>query len=270
MTDRNPPALEDVFRTLDRWRHLPAYRLEPNLAPFFGLFLCDILRECLETKLGTRPIIIPEFPLHKGVLFKKTCTEADERGAFGEGDDNHLSVNVDYIVFSQPLDKVYLVELKTDMASVRDKQIKYLKKAREADFDDLLKGLIKICETTAYKQKYIHLLHHLESIKLVTPLNIEDGKLYEKTFPKIERGWTKVFQCNPNLENSPLEKDVVYITPTGNTDKLKEAGFHEIGFECVAETVWKRGGIGREFAYYLRKWIEPAGVADPRKFRAVP
>ena len=38
MTGRNPPALDDIFRTLDRWRHLPAYRLEPTLAPFFGSF----------------------------------------------------------------------------------------------------------------------------------------------------------------------------------------------------------------------------------------
>ncbi len=59
-----PPALEDVFRTLDRWRHLPAYRLEPNLAPFFGLFLRDILRETVCPTIDEGSAVIPEFPLH--------------------------------------------------------------------------------------------------------------------------------------------------------------------------------------------------------------
>ncbi len=267
MTCRNPPALEDVFRTLDRWRHLPAYRLEPNLAPFFGLFLRDILHRCMETE--THPIIIPEFPLHKGVLSKKDCTEADEGNALEEGKDNNLSVNVDYAVFSQSLEVVYLVELKTDSASIRNKQIEYLKKAECTDFKNFLQGIDKICRTTRHIQKYIHLLYNLKSIGFVDFPGSEIEVSYEKIFPEFMSDMKGLIQCNPAIEKSPKIK-IIFITPTGHTESIKKAGFNEIGFDRVADIVWKRGGIGREFAYYLRKWIEPAGAADPRRFRAVP
>ena len=262
MTDR-PPALEDVFRTLDRWRHLPAYRLEPNLAPFFGLFLRDILHRCMETE--THPIIIPEFPLHKGVLLKENCTKADEGSALEEGKDNNLSFNVDYIVFSRSLEKVYFVELKTDSASIRSKQIKYLKKAKCTNFDDILKGITKICETTAHKQKYIHLLHHLGAIGLVTFQGDKKEKLYEMTFPKVRSGWTNTFQYKLSPITCSLETEIVYITPTGNDEILNGTGFKKIGFRDVIAAVKGRGDLGRLFACYLDEWIEPAGIRDPRQ-----
>ena len=55
-----------LFNILDSWRHLPGYRLEGRLAPFFELFLLDMLGKCLDVEL--HPVVIPEFPLRKGTL----------------------------------------------------------------------------------------------------------------------------------------------------------------------------------------------------------
>ena len=69
---------------MNAWRHLPGYRLEGRLAPFFELFLLDVLGECLDVEL--HPVVIPEFPLRKGTL---------------DGNNgSNQSYNVDYVAFS--------------------------------------------------------------------------------------------------------------------------------------------------------------------------
>ncbi len=271
MTDRNPPALEDVFRTLDRWRHLPAYRLEPNLAPLFGFFLHDILREALI--IETDSTIIPEFPLRLGTLYGDNETCSKNSGM-------NQSVKVDYMVFERDKGKVYFVELKTDDGSFDKKQCRHPYKAKNCvNFNCLLCGIVEMCKITDQRAKYVHLLCNLREVNLIAISDKAVGELYKLSHKENATGWSKELRCvAPSMRTSP-KVEIVYITPSGNTvcetkgekiKTLKEVGFHEIGFDCVAETVWKRGGIGREFAYYLRKWIEPAGVADPRKFRAVP
>ena len=37
------PTIERVFELLDRWRHLPAYKLEPRADIFFALYLPEVL-----------------------------------------------------------------------------------------------------------------------------------------------------------------------------------------------------------------------------------
>ena len=251
MTDRNPPALDDIFRTLDRWRHLPAYRLEPTLAPFFGLFLRDVLSEvyCIGDEL--HPTIIPEFPLPiKG--------------------EKSLSNKVDYAAFSCSQKKVYFVELKTDSGSIREEQIKYLKSAKGRNFQCLLKDILKISKASRgiYIQKHAHLLHLLRDVYLV---DYNDGNLYEIAFRKRRQGWKDCIERieqhvdNENGKYKKVDIQIVYITPTGNTELLRKTGFCEIGFDCVADIVAALGGFGPMFAYYLKRWKSQAGEIDPRK-----
>ena len=266
MTDQNLPVLKDVFRTLDCWWHLPAYRLEPALQPFFGLFLRDILRECLE--IDTHPAIIPEFPLRKDSL-PKCATSVIENGHDSEKEEKtNLSVNVDFLAFSPSLESAHFVELKSDSGSINDGQINYLKRAKEANFYDLLKGVCEICKTTNQKQKYVHLLHHLEEIGLICFPAAQKENLYKRTFPKCVSGWSKAFDCGPHIKISPSSRSVIYITPTGNTDKLCKAGFREISFQEIADVVQKREDFGQMFACYLRMWTGKAGTKDPRDIRS--
>ena len=43
--------IEQVFELLDRWRHLPAYRLEPRIDVFLGLYLRDVLTARIGSEL---------------------------------------------------------------------------------------------------------------------------------------------------------------------------------------------------------------------------
>ena len=252
MTDRNHPALEDVFRTLDRWRHLPAYRLEPNLAPFFGLFLPDILgigrEDCA---------IIPEFPLRKGTL----CGEHIE--------GKNQSVKTDYVVISKDSNIIYFVELKTDDDSFDEKQLEYLRRAKIVGPCCLVEAIREVCLATISKKKYAHLLFLLADASIVKIHNT--GEL-EKAIcePKLSSGqkWKNVFKYDVVVKDRSWTSEIVYITPTGNCPQ--ENYLTNLDFYKVADMVENRGQFGLLFANYLRKWIEPAGTADPRRFRAVP
>lgn len=241
-------SVSQIFNLMDRWRHLPGFRLEGRLAPFFELFLQHILAESLDVVI--HPVVIPEFPLRKGSLL-------------GENGRNQ-SYNVDYAAFSDDRKKAFLVELKTDMSSIDDGQKKYLINARDKGIATLVCGILKICGSKGIRKrsKYVHLLHHLAILELV---KIPDrDKLYQKTFPAPTRGWTDAFRrVEPVVRNTLECTQVIYILPVCQKDD-PELGIRYIDFGEVANIVQKRGELGYLFGTYLRQWIPPAGGRDPR------
>ena len=80
--------LNRALKTLDEWRHLPAYQLERRVDIFLGLLLPDILEAKFELQ-NNHMKVIPEFPLHKGLI-----VNADD-----EDGEDHQSVKVDFSVF---------------------------------------------------------------------------------------------------------------------------------------------------------------------------
>ena len=243
-----------LFNLMDAWRHLPGCRLEGRLAPFFELFLLDVLGECLDVEL--HPVVIPEFPLRKGTL---------------DGENAHAkpnqSYNVDYVAFSMDRREAFLVELKTDMSSVDDDQKRYLCKAREKGLGEFVSGVIEICTATEKATKYVHLLHLLASLKLVS---ISDpDKLHQLTFPKRRRGWTVAFGgVEPTVEGELDHTRIIYIQPReaiGESTNTKcDKHIEYIYFRDVAEIVQRFGDIGSVFAHYLRKWTKDPGRRYPR------
>ena len=238
-----------MFNILDAWRHLPGYRLEGRLAPFFELFLLDVLGECLNG-VKLHPVIIPEFPLRKGTL------DCDN--------DSNQSYNVDYVAFSQNRETVFLVELKTDMGSRRPEQDKYLLDARQEPFRYFVLGAMQLARASKQKPKYLHLMHLLSDLELVSIKN--GANLYHLTYPKPRPGWNKAFdsvQLVESWESTETKSKVVYIQPVCEKDD-PEHGTRYIGFSEVADTVQQRGELGYLFANYLRQWTCPAGGDDPR------
>jgi hypothetical protein len=235
--------LAQLFAILDAYRNLPAYKLEPRADPFFALFLPPVLSSHLGVEL--HPTIIPEFPLRRGTLWGENTEAAS------------ASVKVDYIAFSKDCSQGYLVELKTDAASRRDKQDDYLKDAQRVGLRALINGVLQICLDTSSHSlpKYVHLLHELEKLGLVA---IPDA-VYEHVFPEPRRGAKAALGTVRNLvsiDAAPLE--IIYIQP-GSDEHHRYITFDEF-----ASRVADQGEVGRVFAAYLRKWVVKAGAGDPR------
>ena len=243
--------LDEIFGLMDRWRHLPFYRLEPRVAPYFALFLRDIL----ETKFDVdiHPTIIPEFPLRLGSL---GILKQDRKGS------NDQSVKVDYAAFSLDLQTVYLVELKTDDGSFDETQYRNLCAAKATGLHCLLSGILKICRKSNKKRKYVHLLHMLRELSLITNLD----KVYDYTFTRktgCKQGWTREIGNVRVSDSIPSRPSivVVYITPT--MEICRKNDLKSIEFCEVAKIVENRGRLGETFAKYIRKWTEPAGATRP-------
>jgi hypothetical protein len=237
------PDLAQLFAILDAYRNLPAYKLEPRADPFFALFLPRVLSGHLGVKLHAT--IIPELPLRRGTLWPE------------DKDSPSKSVKVDYIAFNADCSQGYLIELKTDAASRRDKQDDYLKDARRVGLRALIDGVLTICQDTSSHSlpKYVHLLHALEKLGLVA---VPDA-VYDLAFPEPQRGVTAALREVRNLvrvDAAPLE--ILYIQPGGDEDH------RHITFDEFASRVEDQGPVGKVFAVYLRKWVVKAGVGDPR------
>lgn len=242
MTANDSPTVGDVFDLLNRWRHLPFYSLETRAAPFFAIFLRDVLR----TRFGTEmhEIVIPEFPLRIG--------------------ESNLSNNVDYVAFSKDERTVFLVELKTDMGSKRPEQDKYLCKAQDEEFSLLVQGVRELAKASNSKQKYVHLLHELSKTGFVCMTD----ELYKKSFCRVVRGWTEAINGLKIKEQKCSKTKVVYIQPKpdpNTTNDTKEKyDFKYIYFKEVANIVQRHGDLGCMFANFLRQWVKEAGSPNPK------
>ena len=250
MERKESPAISDVFGLLNSWRNLPSYKLELRTAPYFAIFLQDILSVSLGREI--HPVVIPEFPLRLGGSKNCKTSKAGE----------NQSKNVDYVAFSENMDVFYLVELKTDMGSIVREQEDYLLEARSGCFRQLLRGVVEISKHSTSKNKYVHLLHQLSRLGLIS---IPD-QLYEKSFPTPKAGWSKVL-CKISEEMESMEYqpqvEVVYIQP--REGKAKEE-FEYIYFNQVADIVQTRSDLGAIFANYLRQWTTDAGSNHLKKF----
>ncbi len=244
MSTPQPRSLADLFRLLDRWRHLPAYRLEPRADPFFALFLPDVLSKHLGHPL--HPVLIPEFPLRIASLPHTDAVASN------------LSVKVDYAVFSSDGRYVYLVELKTDQASRRDQQDAYLAAAAAIDFNVLVDGVLALCTATSSRSfpKYLHLLHRLVLLGFV---DVPDA-VYQLALPRPQRGLKEAIRSiRSTVPPDGPQTRVLYIQP--EPDETHPC----ISFAQFAEAIEHEGEIGQLFALHLRSWTHAAGSADPRE-----
>ena len=246
------PTIERIFELLDRWRHLPTYQFERRTDIFFALFLPEVLRAHLleqNCSIEINPTLIPEFPIKKK-------------------SSNH-SKKADYLALSKDEKRAFLIELKTDMASRREEQDAYLKKAAERGLCCLVKDVLKICRATDKKAKYVHFLDDLSQLGLVEHVDgkmkcsEELDKLHKIAIRKRRRGFAKVLGHVVPAKISP-EVSVIYIQPRPCTGSRSP---DTIDFEKFARTIESGGSekIRSLFAFYLRRWVEKeAGFLDPR------
>ena len=223
--DMDDPRIDRIFDLLDRWRHLPAYQLERRADIFFGLFLPDVLdHHLLPRDLAVNPRLIPEFPLGQ------TATKRSDKA--------------DYLALSKDGRHAFLIELKTDIGSLRDSQNRYLATAVERGMTKLLhdvKSMAKARNLRA-RRKYFHLLQAIADLSLMElPAELEE---------KIYGDAHGVYECidDINISHTVCQLEVIYVLPKA------EDGKDCIDFATFAGVVEKRGELGRRFAKSLLEW----------------
>ena len=236
--------IERVLHLLDRWRHLPAYQLERRADVLFALYLPEVL----EKRFGASNLrLIPEFPIRKSLLRAYS------------NDTTFQSINVDFLAVAranndEPAGRAFLVELKTDMASRNDEQVRDLGQAVEVGLRELVLGVIDICFATNQKSKYVHLLHLLSECKL--PIEYDEALFpvkpgYKKRLEGIQTRVKRTSSADwPSLE-------LVYVQPKN----------HVIDFNEFADAIEKGAadGMRHTFASHLRQWAAiDAGEPDPK------
>ena len=219
------PRIECVFDLLDKWRNLPAYQLERRADIYFALFLPDVLDHYLRPRdLAVNPRLIPEFPIRQ-----KTTKRSDK---------------ADYFALSKNGKRAFLIELKTDIGSLRDTQKQYLATAVDRGMTQLLcdvKSMAKARKLRA-RRKYFHLLQAISDLGLMElPPELKD-KIYGDA-----RG---VYQCIDDIDisHTVCQLEVIYVLPKANGQK------DCIYFATFAGVVDKQGELGRRFATSLLEW----------------
>lgn len=252
--------INELFDRLDSWRHLPKFQLERHADIFFSFYLPEVLEENLGFKVS--PTLIPEFPLK-------------------QEETNH-SNNIDYFAVSSDGTKAILIELKTDMNSFREKQLKYLRDAQTnihknvkgVRFNVLLHDLLRILGTTKHRPKYYHLLKCLAKKDLLEiPENIKKH-VQNKNFRDImtaSRGKElicKIDRCYvvfvlPRQLNSNQLADVKKYFPNYSKDDrpISFITFDEFGTVVLEQD----DPFSKRFAQSLNEWTIQAGEMAPRK-----
>ena len=203
--------IENLFDLLDDWRCLPSYQLERRADIFFALHLDIISRKLLEIEID---LIIPEFPIRIGDISIKNP-------------QLNKSFKIDYLLYSKKSQKVFFIELKTDLLSLREKQDWYLESASKIKVSGLINGLIKIYEATKQKTKYDKLLEKLEIINWIER---ENNTIY-------------------NL-NCEIEPKVIYIQPLNPDGKKNVISFDNI-ISALSES---EDILTKRFIKSLEKW----------------
>ena len=229
------PTINDVFDQLDRDRHLAGYRLEERASPFFKLFLPEVMKEYITP---VNPLIIPELPFLK------------------EGDTNR-SPKVDFFALSDDGTHAFFIELKTDMNSERSEQDTDLEAATERSMFDILSDLTSIAQASdkQSRQKYFHLLHNLECLKLIKM----DHTLKSVMFAENSQGVYDLIKAI-EVKGSGLYPEIIYILPRTHDIPSSKV----ITFEQFAEAIKGCGEIGARFAKSLLEWARiDAGTQPP-------
>lgn len=148
-------GVQDLFKQLVDWRHLPAYSVERRLDFLFGLTLNEILGSQFNSRF--QHPVIPEFPLKSP-------------------GSNH-STKVDFLAMSYKGKKrtIYLVELKTDRESCDEDQLEnYVSRKREFEKcpTKIVCDVIEIAKASKSKRKYVHLLFKLQQLDMIPQTDI--------------------------------------------------------------------------------------------------
>ena len=105
--------INDIFDKLMLYANYPDYQLERRLDVFFLVYLKEIL--AINNIDMQDTFIFPEFPLLKKY-----------ENNFENSNNSLACKSADYVIFSNK--KMYIIELKTDMKSIKKNQLNFYNK----------------------------------------------------------------------------------------------------------------------------------------------
>ena len=240
MSDLNHPNMETLFSKLDEWRHLAGYPLEARVDALIGLFLPAIIEECCGVE-EIHTVVIPQFPLKQS--------------------DTNRSDRVDFFALSKDGGQAYLVEIKTDMVSLRPEQKDYLQRASGRPLSKIMAEIVEVAAASSRsRRKYLHLLHALSEMGL-----LELGERLRDKIRCVEAAGTRSLIGEIEvLADRNTKPVVVFIQPT--TRGASDVGnFSYITFDEVASVVTNCGELGELLATHLGRWKENAGGIPPSR-----
>lgn len=205
--------IDELFTRLDTWRHLPNYQLERRADIFFAAYLPQVLERYIGPMNGH---IVPELPLKQAT--------------------SNRSFKVDYVIGTRYNHELVLVELKTDMGSIRLDQLRYLVAAASQHPQDLMDGIVAIAKASRSKRKYERLRFVLSDLGV----SVDTGT--------CQANASRVVLIQPTKE---LRKDARAI--------IDESGvrFDIIDFREFASVVAEQGdNLSARFAQSLISWAE--------------
>lgn len=218
-----------LFDRMDDWRHLPNYQLERRVDLVFSLYL----PQALFSKTGTEvsETFVPEFPVRIGTIYPDIPIDK--------------SYKIDYVAVSKSGDIAYLVELKTDGASRRAAQDKYLIASKNTGMQRLLEGVLKIFRATKSKRKYYCLLKLLEDMgQLEIPAKLT-AIMKRKSLKGVNEASRSV-----RISSKVSRCKILYIQPNGEGEQV-------MSFAEFADAIARNSDpFAKRFALSLRKWAE--------------
>ncbi len=240
MNDTEHPTLDTVFANLDRWRHFAGYPLEPRVDAFMGLFLPKVIENRCSAK-EVNPQLLPQFPLKKPY--------------------NNQSDKVDFLAVTKDVTRAFLVEIKTDMGSLRKGQRDYLDRARHKGLARLLSEFKEIVKASSgSRRKYFHLLTALSEMRLLRL----PPKLEEMVHCGETKGTTGLIEEIEIRVPGDSKLEVVFVQPTLVGSEPTD-GFRHICFGEFAHVIDGSGQLGSLLAHYLRRWITDPGACPSRE-----
>ena len=257
-------VLRSVFDQLEEWHHLPAYQLERRVDVFFGMVLPRILEARGVVSESSKLTVIPEFPLHKDL-------REDPRQS-----SNHQSRRADFAVFCSEDngERLILVELKTDDASLDGGQLKHMCNASRAGSRGVLQGVIEAAKASAQKRKYGHLIWSLLRI----PCLSFDGTsgCTEETYRKMNMSARqprlathfKSLQVHNRWSNGTVDPLLIFPGHEKKAVATVPEGVKTIKFTNVCQSLEsEQNPLARLLAQYMNNWA--ACKAGHRQLAAV-
>ena len=160
---------------------------------------------------------------------------------------------MDYALFARDRSRVYFVELKTDEGSRRLNQDRYLARARDSGFREVVKGIRSLFLKTKAHQKYYHLAYQLSELGFLSL----PSELEERIFPKPGRGLRQILET---IEVMPVDPpiEVIYLQPN------RHEGEACIDFQFLAAYLDRFDDpLSEQFRAHLLRWNAPAGSVPP-------